>query len=171
MARPSMLGRIWRGTKATAKAPFVTFPAAAIGSNARLIRQLFDQMRRGRQEDARFRSHRTEDGRIDLPATAFTLGLTADTLERRIVDRRRKTARQAYGSFGLGCVFVVLWVANGLGGGLSGPRLIGAVEFTPFVAIFFLVAFKYAHINWQLRTGEMGSAADYLRSPAPFLPR
>lgn len=169
--RPSLVGRFWRGTKSTVRAPFSTFPAAAIGENARLLRRLFDQVRRGAEEDARTRTFRTEDGRLDVPATAFNLGLTAGKLELRILARRRQTARLAYGLFGLGCVFVLLWVGRGLTSGLSGPHLVGALQFTPFVAIFFLVAFKNAQVNWQLRTGQLGSAADYLRSPEPFLPR
>ena len=169
--RASGLGRIWRGTKATIKVPFSTFPAAAVLGNARLIRQLFNQVRQGEQENVRNRTYRTEDGRIDLVATAFGLGLNAVSLELRIARRRRQTARVAYSSFGLGCLFVLLWIWRELTSRLSGTNIVGALEFIPFVAIFFLVAFKSAHANWQLRTGRLGSAADYLRSPEPFLPR
>lgn len=170
-SRPSLLGRVWRGTKASVRAPFSTFPAAAIGDNARLIRRLYNQLGSGPDEDNRSRTYRTEDGRIDLAATGFSLGLNDAKMELRIKARCRQTARLSYGSFALGCVFVVLWVVRGLTSGLSGPHLVGALQFTPFVAIFFLVAFKYAHINWQLRTGQAGTAADYLQSPEPFLPR
>ena len=166
-----MVGRAWRGVKASVRVPFSTFPAAAISENARLIRRLFNQVRSGPEEDQRSRTWRTDDGRIDLAATAFNLGLNDTKLEQRIAARRRQTARLSYSSFVLGCMFVILWVLRGLTSGLSGPHLVGALQFTPFVAIFFLVAFKYAHVNWQLRTGRLGSAADYLRSPEPFLPR
>jgi hypothetical protein len=44
------------------------------------------------------------------------------------------------------------------------------LEFIPFCAIFFLVAFRNAHVNWQLRIGHLGSPAAYLRSPEPFWP-
>lgn len=169
--RPSLFGRAWRGTKAAIKLPFSTFPAAAIGENARLIRRLFNQVRSNAEGEQPVRSYITADGRIDLAATAFSLGLNDHKLEQRILARRRQTARLSYVSFALGCVFVVLWVVQGMTSGLSGPHLIGALQFTPFVAIFFLVAFKYAHINWQLRAGRPGSAAEYIRSPEPFLPR
>ena len=170
-ARPTVLGRVWRGTKASVRAPFSTFPAAAIGDNARLIARLFRQVRAGPDETYRTRSWRTEDGHIDLAATAFTLGMSEDRIAARVAIRRRETARLSYSAFTVGIVFVAVWVLRGLTTDLSGPQIIGALEFTPFVAIFFLVAFKYAHINWQLRTGTMGSAADYLRSTEPFLPR
>ena len=153
------------------RVPFSTFPAAAIGENARLIGRLFRQVRFGPEETRRTRTYKTEDGRIDLAATAFNLGLSEDKLEDRIAMRRRQTARLSYGSFALGCVFVVLWLYQALSSGLAGPHLIAALQFAPFVAVFFLVAFKYAYINWQLRTGQSGSAAEYLQSPEPFLPR
>jgi len=169
--RPSLFGRVWRGTKALIRLPFSTFPAAAIGGNARLIRRLYNQVRSNVEDEKPVPAYITEDGRIDLTATAFSLGLNDDRLERRIQARRRQAARLSYASFALGCLFVALWVVRGLTSGLSGPHLLGALQFTPFVAIFFLVAFKFAHINWQLRTGRPGSAADYLQSPEPFLPR
>ncbi len=173
--RPSFVGRTWRGAKAAVRmsfsGTFAAFPAAAIRENARVIRLLFNQVRSGPEENNRNRSFRTENGRIALAATPFNLAMSDATLEMRIRARRRQTALLSYGSFVLGCAFVALWVIRGVTSGLSGPHLLGALQFTPFVAIFFLVAFKNAHINWQLRTGVLGSAADYLRSPEPFLPR
>lgn len=169
--RPSLFGRLWRGTKAAIRLPFSTFPAAAIGENARLIRRLYNQVRSIVEDERQLPTFITEDGRIDMAATAFSLGLNDDRLERRIRARRRQTARLSYASLALGCFFVALWMVRGLTSGLSGPHLLGALQFMPFVAIFFLVAFNYAHINWQLRTGRPGSAADYMRSPEPFLPR
>ena len=170
-ARPSVSGRVWRGTKAAIRAPFATFPAAAISENARSIRRLYDQIRSNVNEEPQVRTYLTEDNRIDLMATGFILGLGDDGLQQRIARRRRQAARLSYASLTLGCLFVVLWVWRVLTSEWSGSHLLGAVQFTPFVAIFFLVAFKYAHINWQLRTGAPGSASEYLRSPEPFLPR
>ena len=170
-ARPSVSGRVWRGTKAAIRAPFATFPAAAISESARLIGRLYDQVRSNVNEETRVRTYLTEDSRIDLMATGLMLGLGDDRLQERIDRRRRQAARLSYASLALGCSFVVLWVWRVLASEWSGSHLLGAVQFTPFVAIFFLVAFKYAHINWQLRTGTPGSASEYLRSPEPFLPR
>ena len=167
--RPSVFGSIWRGTKATIRAPFSTFPAEQIRENARLIRTLVARLRRPPEPEPRVL--RTEDGRIDLVATSFDFGLSSHGLQGRIAARRRQTARLAYASFGLGCVFVVLWLWRGLTSGLGGLHIVGALQFIPFCAIFFLVAFKNAHVNWQLRTGQLGSTGDYLRSPEPFWPR
>ena len=166
--RSSVFGSVWRGAKATVRAPFSTFPAEQIRENARLIRALAGRLRGRAAPEPRV--FRTEDGRIDLPATSFDFGLSADALQGRIAARRRQTARLAYASFGLGWVFVALWLWRGLTSGLGGLHIVGALQFIPFCAIFFLVAFKNAHVNWQLRTGQLGSAGDYLRSPEPFWP-
>jgi len=45
------------------------------------------------------------------------------------------------------------------------------LQFAPFCLVFFLAAFQQAHVNWQLRTGRLGSAGEYLRSADPFWPR
>lgn len=49
--------------------------------------------------------------------------------------------------------------------------MLTAMQFAPFCLVFFLAAFRQAHVNWQLRTGVLGSAGDYLRSAEPFFPR
>ena len=149
--------------------PLSAFPVQAIRDNANLIRDLLHRI--GRHAPPEPRVFRTEDGRLDLAATSFMLGLSAHAMQDRIVRRRRETARLAYLSFAVGWVFVVLWVWRGLVSGLGGVHLLGALQFIPFCAVFFLVAFKSAHANWQLRTGRLGSVGDYLRSPEPFWPK
>jgi len=171
IAGSSVFGSLWRGTKSTLQAPFSTFPVEQIRTNARLIRLLAGQLRSSPPPEPRTRVYCAEDGRIDLAATSFGLGLSSHGLDQRIQLRRRQTARLAYSSFGAGLAFVALWLWRGLVSGLGGWHLIGALEFLPFCAIFFLVAFRYAHMNWQLRTGQLGTASAYLCSPAPFWPR
>lgn len=149
--------------------PFSTFPAEAVRENARLIGNLAEHLH-GRP-DSEPKLHRTEDGRIDLRATAFALGEASHALERRILVRRRQTARAAYVSLALGAASVVVWLWRAWTSPMQETHLLGALNFLPFCLVFFLVAFRNAHINWQLRTGELGSAGAYLRSPAPFLPR
>lgn len=168
--RRSILGSVWRGTRATVATPFLAFPASQIIENARLIRALARQIgnRDRRPEPQVFLD---DDGRLDELATSFRLGLTTEQLRVRLAARRRQTASWAYASFGLGCVFLALWTLRSLAWEFHGSRVLAALEFTPFCVIFFIVAFKYAHQNWQLRTGRLGSAGDYLRSPEPFLPR
>lgn len=164
--RSSFFGSIWRGTRVTARAPFTTFPADQILENARLIRTLAGRLIASPQPKV----FTTEASRIDLADTSFGFEVSSDLMRPGIAAQRRQTARLAYASFGLGWVFVVLWIWRGLNSGLGGPHLLGAIQFLPFCAIFFLVAFKNAQVNWQLRTGQLGSAGDYLRSSELFWP-
>ena len=166
--RGSIFGSVWRGAKSTARAPFVAFPGRQIVENARLIAFLYGRIRLGRPPEARV--FRAEDGSIDMAATSFTLGISADRLRARMAQRRRQTARLAYLSFGFGVVFFVLWLYRAWAWNFEGSRMLGAIQFIPFCAIFFLVAFKNAHTNWQLRTGTLGSANEYIHSAEPFWP-
>ena len=166
--RAFLFGSIWRGTKSTSRTLFATFPIEQIRENARLIGDLAGLLRRHPENKPRV--FRTGDGSIDLQATSFDFGLSPEVLEVRIASRRRQTARLAYVSFVLGCVFVVLWMHRALTSRFGGPHIMGALLFVPFCAIFFLVAFRNAHVNWQLRTGHFGSASDYLRSAQRFWP-
>ena len=164
----SVFGFLWRGTKSAVAAPLSTFPVGQIQQNALLIRDLARKLRRRPISDPRVL--RTEDGQLDMLGTEFDLGLSPRALQARVASRRRQTARLAYASLMLGCVFLILWIYHALASGSGGPRIIGVLQFVPFCAIFFLVAFKNAHVNWQLRTGQVGSASDYLHSPEQFWP-
>src|SRR5450755_2642236 len=138
--RASLFGSIWRGTKSASRVPFTTFPIEQIRENAWLIRDLAGLLRRHPEDKPRV--FRTDDGRIDLQATSFDFGLSPQALQARIASRRRQTAKLAYVSFVLGCVFVVLWMHRALTSRLGGSHIIGALLFVPFCAIFFLVAFR-----------------------------
>ena len=167
-SQASVFGSIWRGARSAAAAPLSTFPIEQIRQNALLIGDLARKLRRRPASDPRVL--RTEDGQLDLLGTGFDLGLSPRALQVRIASRRLQTARLAYASLMLGCVFLLLWIYHALTSHSGGPRIIGTLQFVPFCAILFLVAFKNAHVNWQLRTGQLGSAIDYLRSPEPFWP-
>ena len=166
--RRSILGSVWRGAKTTARAPFAAFPGRQITENARLISFLYGRVRVGRPPEARV--FRAEDGSIDIAATSFTLGLSTDRLHARMAQRRRQTARLAYMSFGLGVVFFVMGLYRAWAWDFEGSRMLAAIQFIPFCAVFFLVAFKNAHANWQLRTFYLGSASEYIHSSEPFWP-
>ncbi len=161
---------MWRATRAAVAAPFQAFPASQIVESARLIVALARRIGRGpvRPEPRVFR---LDDGRLDEQATAFGLGLSPEQLRVRLAVRRRQTAALSYASFGLGCLFLALSTLRCLAWDFHGSRMLAALEFAPFCAIFFIVAFQYAHENWRLRTGVPGSAGEYLRSSEPLLPR
>lgn len=166
---PIRSGRVWRSTKLVFGAPIAAFPLDQITRNGRLIGKLVSDLR---SEPRLARADLLQrDGRLDLGATALAHVLSEAELRELLLVRRRQTARLGYLAFGLGWVFVGAWLLRVLGLDWTGQRILAAAQFAPFCLIFFLIAFKQAHVNWQLRTGVLGSAGDYLRSAEPFWPR
>ena len=162
-------GWIWRGTKLVLGAPLSAFPLGQIVRNGRQIGSLVSDLRQGPRPPRVVPQHR--DGTLDKAATAYALRLSEAELDERLAQRRRQTARMAYFAFGLGWMSVAAWLLRLLHLDWMGQRLMAALQFAPFCLAFFLTAFKQAHVNWQLRTGQLGSAGDYLRSTEPFWPR
>ena len=162
-------GWIWRGTKLVLGAPLSAFPLAQIIRNGRQIGSLASDLRQGPRSPQSVPQHR--DGKLDKAATANAFGLSEAELEKRLALRRRQTARMAYFAFGLGWMSVAAWLLRLLHLDWMGQRLMAALQFAPFSLAFFLTAFKQAHVNWQIRTGQLGSAGDYLRSAELFWPR
>ena len=167
--RSSLSGRLWRGTKTVARGPIDAAGPGEIARGAGLIRSLLELLQHGPETDTRFRVD--EAGSIDLNTTAYLHGLTPASLEARIHMRRAQTKRASYALFVLGTVGFFGWILEALNMRLSATRVISAIEFLPFALFLYLLAFKCAWVNWQLRTRRLGSALAYLRTTAPFLPR
>ncbi len=160
---------IWRGTKLVLGAPLSAFPLGQIMRNGRQLGSLVSHLRQGSKPSRAVLQHR--EGKLDKAATAFVYELSETELDKLLSLRRRQTSRMAYCAFGLGCISVIAWLLRLLDLDWTGQRLMAALQFAPFCLAFFLTAFKQAHVNWQLRTGLLGSAGDYLRSAEPFWPR
>ena len=160
---------IWRGTKLVLGAPLSAFPLRQVIRNGRQIGSLVLDLRQGPRPPRAVPQHR--EGKLDKAATAFVCELSEAELDKLLSLRRRQTARMAYFAFGLGWIAVAAWLLRLLYLDWAGQRLMAALQFAPFCLAFFLTAFKQAHVNWQLRTGFLGSAGDYLRSAEPFWPR
>ena len=160
---------IWRGTKLVLGAPLSAFPLGQIIRNGRQIGSLVSGLHQGPRPPRAVPQHR--EGKLDKAGTAFVCDLSKAELDRLLSLHRRQTARMAYFAFGLGCLSVTAWLLRLLELDWTGQRLMAALQFAPFCLAFFLTAFKQAHVNWQLRTGLLGSASDYLRSAEPFWPR
>jgi hypothetical protein len=165
----SFLRRVWRRTRFVAGGPIAAIGTDEISQGARFIQKLGDVIRAGPVGDAR--PQREPDGAIDMVATALVYGITVEALFRRMQNGQRQTARAAYAAFGLGTAMLLVWVYEALHMTMAASRIIAAVEFVPVCLLFFLLAFKGAWMNWQIRTRQLGSAAEYLRTNAPFLPR
>jgi hypothetical protein len=164
----SVFGRLWRGIRWVASGPAEAFPGASIASNGRFIGRLWRLVRVGPQADTRL--HLREDRSIDLTATAFAHGISIAQLEARLATRRRETARAAYLSFGMGWVFFGLWALRAATMPWTRVHIIPLVEFMPFCAIFFLLAFRSALQNFQVRTRSPATAGQYLATSEPFWP-
>ncbi len=162
-------GWVWRGAKLVLGAPVAAFPLSQIVRNGRQLGRIASDLRRGPEPPHAL--PRQQDGTLDMAEMAFISGLSEGELGERFALRRRQAAMTAYIAFGLGWVFVALWLLRLLSLGWTGQRLLTALQFAPFCLVFFLTAFKHAHANWQMRTGLLGSAGDYVRSPEPFWPR
>jgi hypothetical protein len=112
-----------------------------------------------------------ENGRINLVTTAILLGLSEEELKQRFHETRLSSARSAYALCVLGGLFFVLWIYDALHMPFMMTRIVSALEFLPFCALFFILAFRFAWTNWQLRTMRLGSASAYLRTTDPFWPQ
>ena len=139
-----------------------------VREGGRLIRDLTDAVRRGPAEPPRI--YADTEHRLDLAATALSHGLSLASMQERVLHRRRQTTRMACLAFAGGWVILAWWLCQALSTPWSAGRLILGLEFIPFCAVFFLLAFKAAWQNWQLRTGRLGSAMDYLTTTEPFWP-
>lgn len=166
----SRMGRLWAGTKFIAGSPVATAGLDEVARGGRLIRSLAAILRHGPGADPRLRTDAV--GRIDIAATAIMLGITVEDLEQLILKRQRQTARSAYVFLAFGAALLPVWLYLALSYlPMTKARITSAFEFLPFCAVLFLMAFKSAWMNWQLRTRRLGSAAAYLRTTDPFLPR
>ena len=167
--RRSLLRRMFRGIGWVSAGPVDWTGRRGISRGASFIRDLAIALRFGSRRDPRFRT--SEDGGFDLEATAFLHSISVFELERRLVVRRRQTARIAYATFALCCIFLTAWVCEALSSPWTMGRIVLALEFLPFCAVFFLLAFYNALLNFQIRIGRAASWCEYLATREPFCPR
>jgi hypothetical protein len=167
--RRSLLGRAFRSIRWLCSGPVHWAGLRAISRSAALIRDLSAAGRPGSWRDRSFRT--SGDGDFDLNSTAFLYGISVPELERRLKARRRQTALIAYAAFALACIFLTAWVCEALASPWTAARITLALEFLPFCALFFLLAFYNALLNFQIRICRAASWREYLATSAPFWPR
>ena len=139
-----------------------------IRGSGRLIRNLHAAVRQGPAGPPRV--YADADRRLEMAATALSHGLRVASLAERVSQRRRQTTHMAYLAFAGGWLILGWWFWQTLSTPWSAGRMILGLEFIPFCAVFFLLAFKNAWHNWQLRTGRLGSAMEYLTTTERFWP-
>lgn len=149
-------------------------PRATVGwddirGGGRLISHLIKIVQQGPRVDPRLRLDTRRQ--IDVVGTAAAFGHSPSEFQAHMMARREETRRTALGSFVLAWVFLILWAFETLFFSWQGSRLLAALEFLPFCTALFLYAFRSAWLNWQIRTGRLGSAMEYLTTEEPFWPR
>jgi hypothetical protein len=140
-ARPGVLGRIRR-------AALSPWRSLRIGGRVATLRRDLDELRSGDRRAAS-RVRLDETGGFDLEAMAFLHGQGCRTFEETLTSRRRSTARNAWIFLGLGVM----------------------LQFTPACAVFFLLAFRFALENYQIRQRRKVSVLEFLATPNGFWPR
>jgi hypothetical protein len=169
--RRSVRRGIWRGVKFVAGGPVTAVAPDEIASGARLIKRLMQVIRHPRSEECA-RVSVSDTRTIDVEATAMVYGFTADEVEAQLGRRRRQTAWQAYVTFGLGWLVFAVWLYRAAHTVWTVNAVVTAVEFAPFCAVFFLMSFRCALENYQIRTRRAATAMEYLRTvEEPFWPR
>lgn len=161
-ARPGVLGRIGR-------AALSPWRSLRIGERAARLRDELDELRRGDRR-AQSRVRLDERGEFDLDAMAFLHGQGRRAFEETLSIRRRSTARNAWIFFGLGVMFFVAWLYRLLTMTWTVNATLTALQFTPACAVFFLLAFRFALENYQIRQGRKVSVLEFLATPNGFWP-
>lgn len=164
----SFIGKVFHGTGWLMAAPFAWIGADRIKRSWTLIGGLFGLLRAGPARDNRFKTE--GPSAFDLQATAFSYGIPVHQLKARLAARRLETARIAHVAMALGWLFLVLWIWHALSSPWTVTRVTSALYFLPFCAVFFLVAFYNALLNFQIRSGRLASWREYLATPDNFWP-
>ena len=167
--RPSLFRRMFRGLGWLSAGPVNWAALRGISRSASLIGELAATMRSASRRDRDVGPNR--EGGLDLNAATLRDGLSAAELERYWKVRRRQTALTAYATFALGCLFLLAWVCEALSSPWIVARLVLALKILPFCALFFLLAFYHALLNFQIRIGHLASWREYLLCNEPIWPR
>jgi hypothetical protein len=166
--RRSFFGGVFRGTGWLMATPFAWSGADRIRRGWSLIGDLFELLRSG---PARDKCVKTEGkSAFDLQATAVSYGISVHQLEACLAARRLQTARMAYAALVLGALFLAGWIWHALFLPWTATRVTSALYFVPFCAVFVLVAFYNALLNFQIRSGRLATWREYLETSDGFWP-
>ena len=161
-ARPGVLRRIGRA----ALSPWLSL---RIGERVATLRRDLDKLRSGSRR-AGSRVRLDETGGFDLEAMALLHG-QGRTIEETLTSRRRSTARNAWIFLGLGVMFFAAWLYRLVTMTWTVNATLTALQFTPACAVFFLLAFRFALENYQIRQRRKVSVLEFLATPNGFWPR
>ncbi|ACB97380.1 hypothetical protein [Beijerinckia indica] len=161
-------GLFGRGFKGLKQASLKAIQWKLIKDNAQFIHELGALLRR--KKDHQSGLVIGEDRMLDVAATADLYQVPVEFIEDLIMKRRRQTKQAAYCAFGFGWLAFLYWLYQSLTRSWSSGHVIETLEFAPFCLVFFLIAFRNALLNYQLRTGHVATAMEYLRTEKVFWP-
>jgi hypothetical protein len=167
--RRSMFVTVFRGVGWLGSSPVHWMGIKSIRGGASFIGDMAALVRACPAHDPRFKT--AEEGRFDLRATAFSLGMTVAELQRRLAARRRQTALTAYALGALGAALFVSWGFKVVATPVLAGRLLLAFDFLPLCFLFVLLAFYQALVNFQIRLGRAAGWREYLTTENGFWPR
>lgn len=164
----SLLEKLWRGAGRAFTSPGRLLPKREIAEVAGLIKGLADAIKQGprRKQGIIVEGDRS----FNLAMTAQFYGVSLDEFEAVLARRRYMTMRFAYLAFILGWLFFLAWCYQLI----YVPGNIGFMvlmfEYAPFCLVFFLLSFRSALLNFQIRTLRLATAAEYLHTSEKFWP-
>ena len=167
--RRSIFRTFFRGVGWLGSSPIHWLGVKSIRQGASFIGDIADRARARSSRDPRFKT--AEAGTFDLPATAFSIGLTVAELEARLLARRRQTAVTSYVLGVLAAVLLLVWFSKVVAIPIAMGRLVLAIDFLPLCLLFVLLAFYQALVNFQIRVGRTAGWREYLTTENGFWPR
>jgi hypothetical protein len=146
------------------------FGRKTVVTGAGLIGDAWNGVRQTPQRDKRFKVD--ESGGFDLPATAFSFGMSVEALERRLEQRRRVTCMFSYGGLFIAVLSLIFWIHSALNQPYTLARAMMVWEFLPFVGLSLLFAFHSALLNFQIRVRRCSNWRQFLSTEKEaFFPR
>jgi hypothetical protein len=164
----SLPGKLLSGAGRLFLSPARLLPNREIAEGAVLIKSLTEAIKQGPRKRPSILIY--GDRSFDTVRTAQAYGISEDQLEA-ILDRRQfLSMRFAYLAFALGWVFFFSWCYRLAHLSQNVGFTVLMIEYAPFCAVFFLLSFRSALINFQIRTRRLATAREYLRTTEPFWP-
>ena len=111
-----------------------------------------------------------DQGRITMEHYAQLGGAQAEELAILLQRRRIETARAARLNLAIGIAFALAWLWQVLGVPTGHTGLLFLLAWLGLCAWFLARAVEETRINWQIRTGRMGSLRAFLTTDDTWVP-
>jgi hypothetical protein len=157
----------WRGVKYLLGGPISAVGVDNIAESAAVIRGLAQRIKVGPNVETRVRIF--DDRMLDLEAMACNAGISVAEVRALLANRRRQTRRAVFSYIGGAIGFFFFWVWQ--------TSATDVYTRLPYVAVLLLIcglfclsAFYNALVNWQCRTGRLGTWREFLSTDESWWP-